>query len=232
MIKFALIPIAASTILLLATASPALAQAPINSTPIPTQNAPVLGVYTETEGDHAVGSQDAPATMIIYASVTCPHCASWFEEDWPALKSDYVETGKLRFIFREFPTSPAPLAAANFAIAACAPAHQYMDNIEYQMATQGKMFEALQAEDTPQDIAIQNIFKDRASKAGITEQAKIDACLKDSAAYAKMDTSVKQAQAANVNSVPAILLNGRLQPSKGGTAAALSTAIDAIIAQK
>ena len=59
---------------------------------------------SEAPDDHTLGSEDAAITMIVWASVTCPHCANWFANDWPIVKRDLVETGKMRFIFREFPT--------------------------------------------------------------------------------------------------------------------------------
>lgn len=51
--------------------------------------------------DMVMGAEDAPVEMIEYASFTCPHCARFHEDVWPQLKTDYVETGKVRFIYRE-----------------------------------------------------------------------------------------------------------------------------------
>ncbi|MEM7190502.1 MAG: DsbA family protein [Pseudomonadota bacterium] len=52
-------------------------------------------------GDIAMGAEDAPLTVIEYASLTCPHCASFHINTWPQLKEQYVDTGKVRFIMRE-----------------------------------------------------------------------------------------------------------------------------------
>jgi len=68
-------------------------------------------------GDMALGSKDAPVTIIEYASMTCPHCAAFTKDVFPKLKSDYVDTGKVRFIFREFPLDRVALAAS--ALARC-----------------------------------------------------------------------------------------------------------------
>ena len=68
--------------------------------------------------DIALGSSDAPVTIIEYASMTCPHCAAFYANTFPDLKSKYIDTGKVRFIFREFPLDP--LAAAAFMLARCA----------------------------------------------------------------------------------------------------------------
>jgi protein-disulfide isomerase len=65
--------------------------------------------------DIVQGSPSAPVTIIEYASLTCSHCAAFHEETWPGLKARYVDTGKVRFILREFPLDP--LAAAAFMLA-------------------------------------------------------------------------------------------------------------------
>jgi protein-disulfide isomerase len=63
-------------------------------------------------GDMALGSKDAPVTIIEYASMTCPHCAAFTKDVFPQIKTNYIDTGKVRFIFREFPLdqvgSPPP----------------------------------------------------------------------------------------------------------------------------
>ena len=68
--------------------------------------------------DMAIGKADAPVTVIEYASMTCPHCAHFQETTFPELKKQYVDTGKVRYIFREFPLDN--LAAAAFMLARCA----------------------------------------------------------------------------------------------------------------
>jgi protein-disulfide isomerase len=52
-------------------------------------------------GDMAVGDPEAPVTIIEYSSLTCPHCANFHVNTWPQIKTDYVDTGKARLIFRE-----------------------------------------------------------------------------------------------------------------------------------
>jgi protein-disulfide isomerase len=68
-------------------------------------------------GDMALGDPKAPVTIIEYASMTCPHCAHFSEATFPELKKRYIDTGKVRFIFREFPLDQ--LAAAGFMLARC-----------------------------------------------------------------------------------------------------------------
>ncbi|MGP8233744.1 MAG: DsbA family protein [Methylovirgula sp.] len=68
--------------------------------------------------DIAQGKTDAPVTIVEYASMTCPHCARFHAETYPALLSKYINAGKARFILREFPLDPR--AAAAFMLARCA----------------------------------------------------------------------------------------------------------------
>jgi protein-disulfide isomerase len=63
-------------------------------------------------GEEAVGAEQAPHTVIEYASLTCPHCAHFLEETFPALKAGYIDAGKVRFILREFPMDALANAAA------------------------------------------------------------------------------------------------------------------------
>jgi protein-disulfide isomerase len=76
----------------------------------------------------AMGDPNAPVTVIEYASMTCGHCAHFHETTWPTLKSEYVDTGKVYFILREFPLDP--LAAAGFMLARNAPGGRTFDVVD------------------------------------------------------------------------------------------------------
>lgn len=70
--------------------------------------------------DMSLGSAEAPVTVIEYASVTCPGCAYFHNEVFPEIKEKYIDTGKIRFIYRELPTPPANLSIAGSMLARCA----------------------------------------------------------------------------------------------------------------
>lgn len=91
-----------------ALTEPAAAQAAVSETELMASNA---------LPDMALGDPKAPVTVIEYASMTCPHCATFTEKTFPDIKKKYVDTGKVRFIFREFPLDN--LAAAVFMLARC-----------------------------------------------------------------------------------------------------------------
>jgi protein-disulfide isomerase len=67
-----------------------------------------------------LGSDDAPLTIIEYASVTCPACAAFHAQIFPEIKERFIDTGQVRFEYREFPTNPQNLAYAGFYLARCA----------------------------------------------------------------------------------------------------------------
>ncbi len=85
-------------------------------------------------GDKILGSDDAPVTIVEYASMTCGHCAHFHKTTYPKLKSDYIDTGKARFIFREFPLDA--VAAAAFMLARSAPADKYFEIIDIMFEQQ------------------------------------------------------------------------------------------------
>jgi protein-disulfide isomerase len=86
------------------------------------------------DGDVVVGSDKAPVTIIEYASMTCPHCAHFEMTTFPELKKRYIDTGKVRYMMREFPLDA--LAAAGFMLARCAGSDKYEAIIETLFAKQ------------------------------------------------------------------------------------------------
>ena len=85
-------------------------------------------------GDKILGSPDATVTVVEYASMTCGHCANFHSRTYPALKSDFIDTGKIRFIFREFPLDA--VASAAFMLARCSPEDKYFDVIDIMFEQQ------------------------------------------------------------------------------------------------
>jgi protein-disulfide isomerase len=95
--------------------APALAQ----TAPAPPDAAPIDRLMAVGPlPDIVRGSPDAPVTIIEYASMTCSHCAAFHAATWPELKAKYIDSGRAKFILREFPLDP--LAAAGFMLARCA----------------------------------------------------------------------------------------------------------------
>ena len=152
--------------------------------------------------DLVLGKADAPVTIVEYASMTCPHCANFHKTTYPALKSKYIDTGKVRFIFREFPLDDLAVAASM--LARCAGAEKSMALIDVLFASQDKW-----AVRDPVPALLQI-----AKQAGFT-QASFDECLKDQKLYndilAMRERGSKEFK---VESTPTLFVNGKLQ--KGG----------------
>jgi protein-disulfide isomerase len=148
-------------------------------------------------GEQVVGNADAPVTIIEYASMTCPHCAHFHETTYPELKKRYIDTGKVRFIFREFPLDP--LAAAGFMLARCAGDGKYFPMIEALFAQQ-------------KDWVVQKPLEPLlaiARQAGFTKES-FDACLANQKVLDGIEeVRSRGAQKFQINSTPTFFLNGK-----------------------
>lgn len=98
------------------------------------------GVAQVSNDEMTLGKADAKVTVIEYASVTCPHCARFNEEVFPAFKKKYIDTGQVRYVFREFLTPPEQVAAAGFLIARCSGKDKYFSIIDAVFHSQQEMF--------------------------------------------------------------------------------------------
>ncbi|MDB5550444.1 MAG: disulfide bond formation protein [Rhizobium sp.] len=85
--------------------------------------------------DVSIGKADAPVTIVEYMSMTCPHCARFHEETFEGIKAKYVDTGKVRFVLREFPLDARAMAA--IMLARCAPEGQYFPMVSALFKAQG-----------------------------------------------------------------------------------------------
>lgn len=149
------------------------------------------------DGDVVIGSDKAPVTVIEYASMTCPHCAHFTATTFPELEKRYIDTGKVRFIFREFPLDA--LAAAGFMLARCAGKDKFMPIVETLFAKQNdwvvqKPIEPLKA------IAKQFGFSEESFNECLANQKVLD------------DIQAVRDRAAGklgVNSTPTFFINGK-----------------------
>ena len=151
--------------------------------------------------DMALGPKDAAVTITEYASMTCPHCAAFTEQVFPKIKEAFIDTGKIRFVFREFPLDIK--AAAGSMLARCIAKD---DSAKY-FAVNDLLFK------TQNDW----VLKDTAAsltrigkQAGLTQEA-VEACLKDQALLDKIAADQKFAnEVLKVNSTPTFFINGEM----------------------
>ena len=80
--------------------------------------------------DIVLGNPNAPLTLIEYASWTCAACLDFHNRIMPDIRAEYIDTGQVKLIFREFPTAPANLSVAGFVIARCAGPDKYFDVVD------------------------------------------------------------------------------------------------------
>jgi protein-disulfide isomerase len=169
--------------------------------PAAAQNVPLKDLLAEQAlPDVWEGSENAPVTIIEYASMTCGHCAHFHETTYPALKSKYIDTGKVRFTLREFPLNPP--AVAGFMLARCAG--------DKRGAMIGLLFSQLSNWAADNNI-VQNLSK-LVRQTGMSEE-KFNACLADRDLYAKV-TQVydNAAKKYGVNATPTFFINGERVP--------------------
>ncbi len=151
----------------------------------------------------SMGNDKASVIVIEYASMTCPHCALFQEKTFPELKKRYIDTGKVRYIFREFPLDP--LAAAAFLLARCSgekDSSKYFAMIDTLFRQQRQW--AVE-KPIPPLLAI-------AKQAGFTEQS-FNACLANQKMLDGIESIRQRAvKTFKVQSTPTFFINGTLYP--------------------
>lgn len=192
----------------LMTAAPAMAAEPAAAS---------AAVPAVTAADRVLGRADAPVTVIEYASFTCSHCAAWTNEVLPTFKARYIDTGKVKLVFRDLPTQPAQVAATAAAIGRCAAPGKFFDVAHHFMAGQAAAFASGNARDW---------YMGGIAASGRT-QPQIEACLADPATQQGLQRDIEGAIAAGVEGTPTFFVNGtRLTDHSIET---LSAAIDPLL---
>jgi protein-disulfide isomerase len=150
--------------------------------------------------DMELGAAKAPVTIVEYASMTCPHCADVAVNVFPMLKSKYIDTGKVRFVFRDYPLDIKALAAS--VLARCIgrdDAAKYFGAIETLFKAQDRLM--------AQTLETLNLV---GRQAGLNEQA-VEACEKDQATLDKLSADLKFAnEVLKVEATPTFFINGEM----------------------
>ena len=151
--------------------------------------------------DMALGPADAPVTITEYASMTCPHCAAFNADVFPKIKSAYIDTGKIRYVFREFPLDIK--AAAGSMLSRCiakGDAAKYFAVTDLLFKQQADWV----TKNTTETLT--RIGK----QAGLSQQ-QVDDCLKDQSLLDKIVADQKFAnEVLKVNSTPTFFINGEM----------------------
>jgi protein-disulfide isomerase len=149
--------------------------------------------------DMALGPKEAAVTITEFASMTCPHCAAFNEQVFPKIKSEYIDTGKVRYIFREFPLDIK--AAAGSMLSRCIA----KDDAPKYFAVTDMLFR--QQNDWVMKNTTETLTR-IGKQAGLTQQ-QVEACLKDQALLDKIAADQKYASdVLKVDSTPTFFING------------------------
>ncbi|MFK7903316.1 MAG: DsbA family protein [Nitratireductor sp.] len=163
------------------------------------------------------GEENAPITIIEYASMTCPHCANFHIKVLPELKEKFIDTGKVKLIFREFPFDPRAFAA--FMMARCAPKEFYFPMIDVLFQQQARW-----ARSQDPRVPLLQIGK----LAGFTQES-FNACLKNQELLDNVNSvKLKGEKQYGVNATPFFFINGEKYSGKN-TVEGLSQAIEALL---
>ncbi|WP_288926233.1 DsbA family protein [uncultured Maritimibacter sp.] len=154
----------------------------------------------ELAPDMVLGEEDAPITMIEYASFTCPHCADFHERVWEDLKADYIDTGKVKFVNREVYFDKYGLWAG--LVARCGGEMRYFGVMDMLFETQKDWI------GNGQEAAILENLTTIGKKAGLSEE-QVTACVNDKEMAQSMVAAYQQnAGADEITGTPTFIING------------------------
>jgi protein-disulfide isomerase len=148
-------------------------------------------------GEKSLGPADAKVTVVEYASMSCPHCGAFDRDTFDQFRLKYIDSGKVRFIFREFPLNAPAFAVAM--IARCAPADRFFDLVHTYLRSQDKWL--IQGD-------VKAAMLDIAKGFGFTEQT-FDACLANQALFKAISDVRDRGSAFGVQATPTFFINGK-----------------------
>lgn len=176
--------------------------------------------FSDENGAVIIGNPDAEVELIEYASLTCGHCRDFHVDVLTSIKKDYIATGKVKFVFQEFPTPPIEIALAGFALARCSGESGYLGVLDDFFGNQDEIFNSGRAGtigDTLIEIGERNGIK----------EADFETCITNQEHRRAVAESVSYGQTQDVNSTPSIFLNGKkLTTGASRTADGLAALID------
>ncbi len=168
----------------------------------------------------AIGPADAKVTIVEYFSMTCPHCAEFANRVYPEVKKKYIDTGKIRFVFREFPHNNRAYAASM--LARCAGDDKAVPMIEALFETQADW--AFK----PENAAFKTALLEVAKQSGFTQET-FDKCLSDDKLLQDIAAGHSRAnEAFGITRIPTLFINGKKLVGEA-TFAAVEKALEAVL---
>lgn len=169
-----------------------------------------------TAADRSIGRADAAVTVIEYGSFACDACAHWHELVYPVFKQRFIDTGQVRFVFRNLPTRPEEVSLPGAALARCAAPERFFDVASALMHGQAAVLRGGTREAW---------YAPAVAVSGRT-LAQLEACAATPATRAAINRDIDSAHAADVHSTPSFFVNGRrvMDRSLGGLEVAIQAA--------
>ncbi|WP_085903973.1 DsbA family protein [Kiloniella majae] len=152
-----------------------------------------------TENDRILGDKNAPVTLIEYASLTCPHCATFHTETMPDIKKNWIDTGKARLVYRHMPLDGVALRGA--AVAECLEGDRYFSFLDLLFQQQQTWAFGGAAKEGLQKMAL---------LAGMSKE-RFEECFNDEATLRRIVTQAQEGKTSfGINSTPSFVINGEV----------------------
>ncbi len=199
-----------------------------SSTDSPESNSSSSGSDTDKVvlQDIVFGDPNAPVTLVEYASWTCPACLVFHQRVLPSIKTDYIDTGQVKLVFREFPTAPANVTVAGFALARCTEGEAYYDMLDELFVRQDAILTLAR-----QGGPVVEALKQVASNHGIEGDDAFEACLESEDNRDAIRASIAAARGQGVDSTPTFFLDGeRMDGNARISVQAFAAELDAALA--
>lgn len=177
-------------------------------------------VAPAADDEMSLGNPQAKVTVVEYASAGCPFCAHFDTDVFPVFKAKYVDTGKVRYVFREVLVgggSEIALGAAGFLTARCAGKDKYFTVLDQVFHNQDQIYRSGDIKAGLLPIARANGLSDK----------QFEACVNDETAINALNARSERAGQAGVNSTPTFFINGKKAFEGAPTAEQLAAAVDA-----
>lgn len=160
------------------------------------------GEYTVAD-DYILGNANAPVTLVEYASVSCGACAYWHQNVYPEVKSQYIDTGKVKYVFRPFPAGEPQMAQAGHKLALCADRTKFYKNIKLQFDRQSQIMEMGRRPN-----GLRQAYISLAKASGLSEQEFIS-CMSDVEVSDRYDAFIELGADQGVTGTPTVFINGK-----------------------
>ena len=186
------------------------------------------GAFAQTTNADAlsIGDPSAPVHLVEYASMACPHCAHFHAENFPQLKANYIDTGRVRLTMQEILTEPAVAAFGMFQLARCG----QVDGAEY-FRRMGILFDRQHAILSSGTVGafIESLVA-IGGEWGLTRE-QVTASLHDASGQQRISRSIEAADAAGVSGTPTFFINGQRAANDFVTPEGMVSGLDAALAR-